>query len=239
MPNQNTKSKIWAVVPAAGSGQRMKSDVAKQYLKIDDKTVLEITLATLLDEPEIGGVVVCLASDDTQWSSLASSENPLVIDTVGGDTRAQSVLNGLDALEATADVNDWVLVHDAARPCLKPSLLQKLISTVMQTQHGGILAIPVKDTLKVSQQSNRLIQKSLDRSNVWQAQTPQMFRFAELKAALSNSIKDKQPITDEASAMELAGYQPLLIEGDAANIKITTPDDLKLARILSRAEILN
>ena len=149
-----------------------------------------------------------------------------------GCARAQSVLNGLNVLVGRAAIDDWVLVHDAARPCLKPSLLQTLISEALQSADGGILAVPVKDTLKLSNQSNKTIEKSLGRNNVWQAQTPQMFRFGALMEALTRALSEKYIVTDEASAMELAGYHPLLIEGDAANIKITTPDDLTLAKFL-------
>ena len=232
MLDQNQKVKIWAVVPAAGSGHRMQSYIAKQYLKIGGQTVLELTLDLLLSHAAIAGLVVCLANDDDKWQGLACSDNPLVITAIGGDTRAQSVLNGLNVLVGRAASDDWVLVHDAARPCLKPSLLQTLISEVVQSADGGILAVPVKDTLKLSNQSNKEIEKSLDRTNVWQAQTPQMFRFGALMEALASAISEKHIVTDEASAMELAGYYPLLIEGDAANIKITTPDDLTLAKFL-------
>lgn len=236
MQNETKKDKIWAIVPAAGCGERMQAAVAKQYLQIDGKTILEITLALLLDQAEIDGLVVCLASDDEKWQGLPHKNNPRVCVTSGGTTRAQSVLNGLAALKIKADDEDWVLVHDAARPCLRAELLQNFIKQVRETDDGGVLAVPAKDTLKISDKADGTfqitIQESLDRTNIWHAQTPQMFRFGAIEAALVDAIRDKHLVTDEASAMELAGYHPRLIEGDTANIKITTPGDLKLAEFL-------
>jgi len=228
-----TAHKLWLVIPAAGSGQRMGADLPKQYLTINQKTIIEHTLNLFLKRQDIASVIVCLASDDDIWPSLACASEPKIIATDGGETRAQSVLNGLDRLSELADNDDWVLVHDAARPCLKDDVLQNLIDQLIDEPVGGILAVPAKDTLK---QSNALecalIQSTLNRQHIWQAQTPQMFRYKLLKDALRQALDARIDITDEASALESAGYQPRLIEGDSCNLKVTTPDDLIFAEFL-------
>jgi len=226
---------IYAIVPAAGSGQRMRvasnSDFAKQYLSLSGRTILEHSLSTLLAEERIQHIVVSLAPDDECWPKLVCANHPKIVSTHGGETRAQSVLNGLHVLESTVNDHDWVLVHDAARPCFNQALLNRLISELIDDQVGGILAVKAKDTLKMSDANNRT-QQTLDRSNVWQAQTPQMFRYGLLKNALEYALANKVEITDEASAIEHAGYSVKLVEGDSRNLKVTTIDDLALAEFL-------
>ncbi|MEM7359229.1 MAG: 2-C-methyl-D-erythritol 4-phosphate cytidylyltransferase [Pseudomonadota bacterium] len=230
--NSQSNPKYWAVVPAAGSGQRMRAEVAKQYLQINGKPILQITLETLLNHSSIEQVVVCLASDDQHWTSLPCAEHARIISATGGASRAQSVLNGLLALSSTTSIcnEDWVLVHDAARPCLDQHMLDKLLEELVDDPVGGLLAIPAKDTLKYACGTDQRIERTLDRARVWQAQTPQMFRFGVLRDALQRALEAGLEITDESFAVEQAGYQPMLIEGDALNIKVTTPEDLQIAQ---------
>ena len=228
----SSSPKYWVVVPAAGSGSRMQSDVPKQYLNVLDKRIIEHTLSLFISSKRVQQVVVCLPNSDHIFKALTVAESTKVSVTEGGDSRAQSVLNGLIALKAlNANDNDWVLVHDAARPCFTSPLLNRLIDELADDNVGGIMAVRAKDTLKLSDTANR-IKETVDRSIIWQAQTPQMFRFGLLKKSLSTAIRQKATITDEASALEWAGYQPKLIEGDARNIKVTTPEDLALVEFL-------
>lgn len=228
------KPNIWVVIPAAGSGQRMRQSIAKQYLSVHGKTLMEHTLAVFQASSNINGIMACIPAHDTIWPTL----NIDVAHTIGGATRANSVLNGLQALvdQQEAIEHDWVLVHDAARPCLSTELLDRLITLLYHDDVGGILAVPAKDTLKRSYKCDpngvAQIDTTLDRSTVWQAQTPQMFRLGLLKNALHNALQQGVNITDEASAIEWSGYAPKLIEGDSRNIKVTTPDDLALAEFL-------
>ena len=231
----NLNSQIHAIIPAAGSGQRMRQSgsgsLAKQYLTVCGQTIIEHSLSAFLDNDIINSVVVCLAAKDEQWPNLDCAKNPKVKSTLGGETRAQSVLNGLLALEEVADHNDWVLVHDAARPNFSQQLLNHLVSDISDDAVGGILAVQAKDTLKMADVQNR-VEQTLDRSNVWQAQTPQMFRYGLLKNAIDHALESSLTITDEASAIEFAGHSVKLVQGDARNIKVTTADDLALAEFL-------
>ena len=224
---------IWVVIPAAGSGQRMQATLPKQYLPLNGQTIIEHTLDIFLNSQDVKSILVCLAEEDQIWSSLPCASHPKIHTTAGGSSRAISVLKGLNALSETANDQDWVLVHDAARPCLPSAILQSMIEQLKSDEVGGILAIPAKDTLKQSYTDKpSKIKKTLDRSLIWQAQTPQMFRYKLLKDALSQAIESNIDITDESSALEWAGYQPCLVEGDARNIKVTTPDDLVFAEFL-------
>jgi len=235
-------AKYWAVVPAAGIGSRMATNVAKQYLPLLGQCVLEHTLAKLLTLPELSAIVVAVRSDDTLWPTLAISTHPKIITTVGGLERADSVGKGLQALAEFALANDWVLVHDAARPCISIETLSHLVATLDSDPVGGILAVPVADTLKragvnfVLGQTMPHITTTVDRVNLWQAQTPQMFRYAALRSSLSRADAEKFRVTDEASAMEFAGYTPKLVQGRSDNIKITTPEDLELAELILRRQ---
>lgn len=223
------EAKLWAVLPAAGSGSRMRQTVPKQYLAINGTAIIEHTISVFLANQEIQKLIICLPPDDQRFSAMKSSSNPRVMTVTGGASRAQSVLNGLNMLAASD--HDWVLVHDAARPCLSAQLLETLIEQLRFDEVGGILAVPVKDTLKRSTDDHR-VASTLDRALIWQAQTPQMFRYGLLKKALSHALDLGVEITDEASSLEASGYQPKLIVGDARNLKITTPEDLDLAEFL-------
>ena len=224
----NKKQKIWVVIPAAGVGKRMESDTPKQYLKLNNKTIIEHTLSLFDRHDSISEIVIAISKGDEYWSSLdINLSKPLHI-ADGGKERSDSVLNALKFLEGKASDNDWVLVHDAARPCLRLEDVTLLIDTLKDHDVGGILAIPVRDTMKRSFDDNT-IKETVERENLWHALTPQMFRFSMLKMALESALKNNAVITDEASAIELAGFQPVLVEGHADNIKITRPEDLVLA----------
>jgi len=229
-PSKDTgkQPKYWAVIPAAGVGKRMSGDLPKQYLTIVGKTILEHSLDGLLSCPEISGAVVAISAEDEYWEDLNYQHEKLVLLAEGGKERCNSVLKALDKLSQTADDNDWVLVHDAARPCVRLKDIQKLLQSCKDHPVGGILAVPVKDTIKESNDLSE-IRETVDRSKLWNAQTPQMFRLGPLRDALSKAINDGAVITDEASAMERAGGRPLLVEGHADNIKITRHEDVNLA----------
>jgi len=218
----------WAVIPAAGVGSRMGSDIPKQYLQIAGKTVLEHTLDRFIQHPFITGIVVAISENDSYWEQIRpTSEKPLIT-AKGGRERCDSVLSALRTLGRHADPEDWVLVHDAARPCLRADDLNRLINTVSDHPVGGLLAVPVRDTMKRSD-GNHTIVKTVDRQNLWHALTPQMFRLAGLSAALEQAQISGHMVTDEAQAMEWANQHPLLVEGHIDNIKITHPQDLELA----------
>ncbi|EIC29214.1 2-C-methyl-D-erythritol 4-phosphate cytidylyltransferase [Methylomicrobium album] len=217
---------FWAVVPAAGVGKRMQSDRPKQYLELAGKTVIERTLNRLLEAGVFGAVAVAVSTEDPYWPELEVSRHPSVITAPGGKERADSVLSALKSLHGQADDGDWVLVHDAARPCITSEDIRKLIDTLADDPIGGILALSSHDTLKDVQGSS--IVGTLDRRHIWRALTPQMFRYGMLKAALTEA-EGNPAITDEASALELKGFKPKIVEGRADNIKITRPEDLALA----------
>lgn len=228
----NPVARLWAVVPAAGRGTRMGSDRPKQYLAIAGRTILEHTLEALLAEPRIAAAVLVLAADDASGGALAAAHGARVRTALGGAERCHSVLNGLDALPAQD--HDWALVHDAARPCLRLTDLSHLIDELLDDPCGGILGAPVKDTLKRCSSDGR-IAGTVDRHQLWQALTPQMFRVGALRAALRAALTAGCLVTDEAQAMELAGYLPRMVEGHADNLKITRPEDLPFAELYLRA----
>ncbi|UFH50327.1 2-C-methyl-D-erythritol 4-phosphate cytidylyltransferase [Pseudomonas sp. KNUC1026] len=223
---------FWAVIPAAGVGARMAADRPKQYLPVAGRTLIEHTLACFLDHPALKGVVVSLAEDDPFWPSLACAQDARVQRASGGRERADSVLNALLHLSAQgAGEDDWVLVHDAARPNLARSDLDQLLTLLADDPVGGLLAVPARDTLKRADANGRA-QQTIDRSVVWQAYTPQMFRLGPLQRALADAMVAGIAVTDDASAMEWAGQFPRLVEGRADNLKVTCPEDLAwLARL--------
>ncbi len=223
--------RYWFIVPAAGVGARMNADKPKQYLLLSNKTILEHTLSRILSVPDLAGIVVPLSKDDSYWSSLSIFQNSLVHTVQGGESRAESVLNGLNYLVDKTHDRDWVLVHDAARPCVTISSIQKLFSVLAENEVGGILAIPVSDTLKQVVENSE-IETTVDRKPLWQAQTPQMFRYKLLHESLKQSLAKKENITDESSAVELCGYRSRVVEGRSDNIKVTRPDDLLLAEFI-------
>jgi 2-C-methyl-D-erythritol 4-phosphate cytidylyltransferase len=218
-----------ALIPAAGTGSRMGGDgMPKQYRMLGTRTMLEHSIAALLADGRIDRVFVVVAPSDTLWDSLPVDEERVEFLPVGGESRAESVRNGLIAIAGRTDDDDRVLVHDAARPCLTEEQLGRLIDEVGADDSGGLLAVPLVDTLKRGEDGRVGI--TLERTGLWCAQTPQLFRVASLRAALSQGSLDA--ITDEASAMERTGHAPRLVLGGAGNLKVTTAEDLVLARAI-------
>lgn len=218
---------FWAVIPAAGVGARMRADRPKQYLDLCGRSLLERTLDCFLDHPRLRGLAVSLAAEDPWWPTLACARDARILRAPGGRERADSVLGGLLLLgEQGATDGDWVLVHDAARPNLCREDLDRLLAELAQDPVGGLLGVPARDTLKRVGHDGR-VSETVDRSQVWLAYTPQMFRLGALRDALSAGLAAGAAITDEASAMEWAGHAPRLVEGRADNIKVTTPEDLQ------------
>jgi 2-C-methyl-D-erythritol 4-phosphate cytidylyltransferase len=223
----NSFEKYFAVVPAAGVGKRMQADRPKQYLPLQNQTVIEHTLTRLLQADIFNTIAVAISAEDPYWFDLTIAKQPKILTAPGGKERADSVLSALKSLENQADMDDWVLVHDAARPCITCADIHKLIDTLKNDATGGILALPSHDTLK--QVDGCQIQQTLDRRIVWRALTPQMFRYGVLKQALEQT-QGNLAITDEASALELTGLPAKIVEGRPDNIKITQPEDLLLAQ---------
>lgn len=228
------KTKFWGIVPAAGVGKRMNADRPKQYLLLSDKTVIEHTLTRLIDVQIFEKVVVAISADDPYWNELPISKHEKIRLAKGGKERADSVLNALVAISTQADENDWVLVHDAARPCVTSEDIKKLISELCDDEIGGILALSSHDTLK--DVNGIQIIGTLNRSRIWRALTPQMFRYGALKKALELT-QGNSAITDEASALEFQGFSPKIVEGHSNNIKITCPEDLALAKFYLNANV--
>lgn len=220
--------RFWVVIPAAGVGSRMASDKPKQYLQVAGQTILEHTLAIFLPHPQLIRIVLPLAEHDHWWPKLPLAGHPLIVPVSGGQDRADSVLNGLRALPALgAAADDWVLVHDAARPLLSRADLDRLLTTLADDAVGGLLAYPAKDTLKHATAEQRS-QYTVPRAHIWHALTPQMFRLQLLTDALAAALTAGAAVTDEASAIEHLSLQPQLVLGRSDNIKITTPEDLRL-----------
>lgn len=218
----------WVIIPAAGIGSRMQADRPKQYLELHGKTVLQHTLDCFINNPSIDGITIAIAEHDREWPTLGLQDHEKIVEVQGGQERCHSVYNALLHLMPEADNNDWVLVHDAARPCLREDDLNYLIETLMDDTVGGILAIPVKDTMKRAN-VDVCIEGTVNRDQLWHALTPQMFRLGDLFRAIKNALDQNILITDEASAIEMAGESPRLVEGHADNIKLTRPEDLSLA----------
>ena len=225
------EARYWAVIPAAGVGRRMGSDIPKQYLPLAGRTVLEWAIEPYLEDTRCQTVTVVIAADDPHWSGLSLKHSKLRV-AFGGAERMHSVLAGLVSISPISD-DAWVMVHDAARPCLHNHDIDKLLLETMSDSVGGILACPLADTLKLADEDQRIIQ-TIPRANLWRAQTPQLFRAGLLKKALQSALSSTALVTDEAAAIEAQGYQPKLIEGRTDNIKITVSADITLAaRILS------
>lgn len=222
--------KYWAIVPAAGIGSRMGASIPKQYLPLLGRTVLEHTLSRLASHPAIAGMVVALSPEDVWWPAVHVTA-PISIQTVpGGSERCYSVLNALDLLAQTASPEDWVLVHDAARPCLRLADIDRLISELGDHSVGGLLGLPCTNTKKRTDATGNII-ATVSRDGLWRALTPQMFRLGMLRDALTRALAAGVMVTDEASAMEWAGLMPRMVEGHSDNIKITRPEDLTLAAL--------
>ncbi|WOE32295.1 MULTISPECIES: 2-C-methyl-D-erythritol 4-phosphate cytidylyltransferase [unclassified Acinetobacter] len=224
--------KLWAIIPAAGSGSRFSSHELKQYQRIQSKTVLEHTVnqINLLD---LAGCVLVVSEQDTFARTLTFDHPEKIHFCTGGKERVDSVRNGLDYLLSIASEDDWVMVHDAARPCVHLSSLQCLSTTAIAQNKSAILATPVRDTLKKSFANQNYIEKTVNRDQLWQAQTPQISKIGLLKYAIDHALSlDNIAITDEASALEVIHETVLMIPGRADNIKITYPDDLILAKFI-------
>ena len=221
----------YAIVPAAGSGSRFGAGKPKQYLSLLGRPLIYHTLAALAACPAIDRVWVILAPDDAEWDRHDWSQLGPKLETLrcGGATRADSVGNGLQAAAMVAADDDWILVHDAARPCINNEMLAALFAELADDPVGGILAVPVADTLKRADAAQR-VAATEPRDGLWQAQTPQMFRYGLLRAALEKC----REVTDEAGAVEAMGLQPKLVRCDATNLKVTYPADLALAAMILR-----
>jgi len=236
--------RVWAVVPAAGRGARFESTQAngpKQYARLAGATVLEWSLSALLREPRVAGIVVALAADDTRWPAIAASMSGSKIETaIGGASRQESVMRGLKALEGRAGADDWVMVHDAARPCLTSADLKALIDAVEVREgatdaaavNGAVLASPVHDTVK--RERGGIAVDTVDRTGLWRALTPQVFGYARLTQALEDAATLGLAVTDEAQAMERLGLPARLVRGSPFNIKVTTASDLVMAESILR-----
>lgn len=229
-------SRIAAVVPAAGSGRRFGAELPKQYQVLHGRTVLEHTLALLLSVERIERVVLVVAGDDRRWRQLPLCGDARITVVTGGEERCHSVLNGIASLQG--DAPDWVLVHDVARPCCPRADIERLIDELTDDAVGGLLAAPVSDTLKRGGVDRRVVE-TVDRSALWSALTPQLFRFELLRTALSDALAHGRLVTDEAQAVELAGLSPRLIDGSRCNIKITRREDLALAAYYLSAQFAN
>ena len=218
---------IWAIVPAAGTGSRFSGPTPKQYTKINGKTILEYSVEPLLQSNLIQKIYIAIASDDNTAVQLPLLKDKRIEFLIGGKTRAHSVLNSLLHIQKSSNPEDWVIIHDAARPCLSLLDLNRLIQSLNQTEEAVILATPVTDTLK--QVSNNRVETTVDRRLVWQALTPQAFRVPLIISALQSALQQGLNITDESSALEITGLKPLVLNGLRSNIKVTYPEDLELA----------
>ncbi|MEX2950580.1 2-C-methyl-D-erythritol 4-phosphate cytidylyltransferase [Serratia fonticola] len=224
-PSVGSSPQVIAVLPAAGIGSRMQADCPKQYLTIGHQTILEHAIHALLRHPRITQVIVAISPEDQLFKTLPIASDPRVLVTEGGQQRADSVLAGLQL----AGNAHWVLVHDAARPCLHPDDLERLLAITAHSKVGGILAAPVRDTMKRAQVGQNVISHTVERQDLWHALTPQLFPLELLKLCLQRALDEGATVTDEASALEHCGYHPLLVAGRADNIKVTRPEDLALA----------
>jgi 2-C-methyl-D-erythritol 4-phosphate cytidylyltransferase len=229
------------IIPAAGAGSRMANVLPKQYLPLAGKPMISHTIQVFFNHPRIASIHLALSPDDGFWRTLTlEPASKLKLHYTGGESRAETVLNTLNAIEIAND--DWVLVHDAARPGLTHALLDNLLNTLETDEVGGLLALPLADTLKQADAESRT-KKTIPRDNLWQAQTPQMFKYAALKHALQANIHAASSpssigvlATDEAEAIEAQGLQPKLVQGGLRNLKVTYPQDLELLEALFAGE---
>jgi 2-C-methyl-D-erythritol 4-phosphate cytidylyltransferase len=232
---------VWVLIPAAGVGSRMNSETPKQYLKINGKTILEHTVSRFDSLPNLAGILIVVSEHDAYWNSLKNIfleqrkfQSIPIMFTFGGSERSGTVLKGLNFLLDTVRLNlsQWVMVHDAARPCVREKDLQSLLAARADSDSSGaILASPVCDTLKLSSK-NKTIITTQSREALWQAQTPQLFQLGVLEEALNQAIAAEVVITDEASAMEYGKKKVTLVEGSSDNIKLTTSADLAMVEFL-------
>ncbi len=226
----NNIERIWALIPAAGVGRRFGGPTPKQYLELGGRRIIDHVLALFLAHPAISGCVVALDPQDPYWPSGAFANDPRVRRAPGGAERCHSVRNALAVLAQEAAAEDWVLVHDAARPCLRKEDLDALLAALVDEPVGALLAVPVHDTVKQAQSAaSERIERTVPRADLWRAYTPQAFRLGMLHQALEVARAANALVTDDAAALELQGLAPRLIAGHADNIKITQPEDLALA----------
>lgn len=225
--------RIWAVIPAAGVGRRMAAEVPKQYLDLLGQPIVCWTLQSLLGHPAVHGGVIALADHDSIWDSIAHDYPRPLHRVTGGAERSDSVLAALEFLLAQGGDEDWVMVHDAVRPCVTSDDIDRLVAAGLSRPDGALLAMPVRDTLKRQEAGGR-VRSTASRDGLWHALTPQLFPLRVLYQALNTALERSSSITDDAQAMETAGYQPLLVEGRSTNIKITRPHDLALAAAVLR-----
>ncbi len=226
-----SKTPVWAVIPAAGTGSRMHSETPKQYLVFQGKAVLQHCLERLLSHPEIDGAVVVLRDDDACWNELEFESGKPLFTTQGGAERHLSVYSGLTTLQYRVGNDVIALVHDAVRPLVSHADLDRVIEAARAHPAGAILAAPVADTLKLENDRHE-IANTISRERLWRALTPQAFHLQPLLNALKRVIDQKLEITDDAMALELQGHAPALVSGDADNIKITRAGDLRLAELI-------
>ena len=230
-----SQSTVWAVVPGAGTGRRMGASLPKQYLSLAGQTIAQRTLSQLVTADLFSKIIIALADDDHYFLDLPIAESAQIETVKGGASRAASVVNGLHALADYAAADDWVLVHDIARPLITVEAMNKLVNAVGPQDVAAILAARIHDTVKRSDIDDStaevvpIVESTLDRRRLWLAQTPQMVRYGLLVEALTQAEKQQQEVTDEASAVEFLGQSVLLVENTQQNIKITTADDLRLA----------
>lgn len=232
-----TTKSITAIVPAAGVGKRMQAECPKQYLPIGEQTILEHTLHKLAKHPNIVKIVVAISPDDEYFTDISLTDIKEKVTVVsGGKDRVDSVLNALKSLNGSD--TEWVLVHDAARPCITQADISSLISCCIEQNVGGILATPVRDTMKrgVAHNEQVFVKNTEEREQMWHALTPQMFPLLQLKNAIEFGLANDAVITDEASAIEFSKHASLIIEGRGDNIKVTRPDDLALAEFILKRQ---
>jgi 2-C-methyl-D-erythritol 4-phosphate cytidylyltransferase len=229
---------IWGLIPAAGVGLRMGTAVPKQYLLLRGRPVILHTLERLCHHPRLSGVMVGVSAGDRHWQAHETEAERLpkfLGSYPGGETRAHTVLNGLQALAAHARDTDWVMVHDAVRPCVRLADIDALVNVIEANGDGGLLALPVADTVKRADEAG-CVRETISRERLWRALTPQMFRIGALRASLERALAQDDEITDEAAAIEMAGGHPRLVAGHPDNIKITLPSDLALAELFLKQQ---
>lgn len=231
--SENNNNALWAIVPAAGIGERMGAGIPKQYLPLAGKTVLEITLEKLLQLDQLAGLVVAINANDDYWQTTSLANHPKVYRCLGGAERSDSVLNAINCVSehVQPDSEVWVLVHDAARPCVSLEKIEALIELARTEQCGAILAAPVADTLKRVNRDHTICCTE-DRSTLWLAHTPQLFPLKTLRDALTYCAQQNFPVTDEASAIEHRGGEVLILSDRRDNIKVTMPEDLAWAEYI-------
>jgi 2-C-methyl-D-erythritol 4-phosphate cytidylyltransferase len=233
-----SEHRVDALIPAAGQSVRFGGTTLKQYAHLVGQPVIAHSIEAVRRHPAVASVTVALAPDDGIYDELVSSGYPEVHAAIGGDSRAETVLNGLKSILQRYPDSEWVLVHDAARPCLSIAALRRLLTAGLASEHGAILAVPVSDTLKRAN-SDGCIECTVDRNRFWAAQTPQLFRTRQLAAHLEAALAAGESPTDDAAAMERAGLHPLLVEGPRSNIKITGPEDLALAEFILQRQSMD